>query len=705
MRRHSVAAILSVVALFALTAPAGATAQGDSIEPDLAVTLNGPAETPGRGDTFPLVLEVSNLGAKPASDVTLSAYVPSDLTIEGTEVSTPDMTCATGEWGQFECKLATLEGGASSSVILTVTRTGSRETWVDLWAAGSFEESNWDNNWTGISLAPDRSNPADVQVTVDSTEQPEVGEAFTYVATVTNRGPELARGVTFTQSVSDGADLVSFASSDPSDECTLFEESYEGEDGSAETYTYREVRCTLGNMAFAEQTTITLDVVRNDPHEIWSSAWIQTDSFDDNYENDWADATTAGHPSVTSDLAMTVERPAGLPLVGDDFSYTMTVTNHGPASVGDVVADSWLPDSLSLRAITPTRDGDVCEQTEYQGISCTFGKLAVGESTTVVLDVTRVRARQFWMGGSVWSSNYDPNYENNYVEDQVGPDKSVMADLSVVMDAPKDPAVGSTFDYTVDVTNNGPDQATGVSLTASVPEDAGFVSVTSPDASDVCTLYEETYDEEGMKSAEGDIASYTYREIRCELGTLVPAETASVTVTLQRNSEYELWGSAWAQTASYDNNEENDYGWFGTAGKTAPPCAASDSDDGTYVCAIADSGGSSSGEVSYGIDSKAGKRVMRTGKGNDRITLKVPTNAKRHRKVIINAGKGNDVVNLVIAPGAGRLTIIVKGGGGRDTINAVAPQPGKRFKLRMWGGKGNDTCSSAIGERHRSRSC
>jgi hypothetical protein len=114
---------------------------------------------------------------------------------------------------------------------------------------------------------------------------------------------------------------------------------------------------------------------------------------------------------------------------------------------------------------------------------------------------------------------------------------------------------------------------------------------------------------------------------------------------------------------------------------------------------------SAGADHSYFASSKPGKRVMKTGKGNDNITIRVPRHSKKHRLIIVNAGRGRDTIELAVAPGAGNVTVILKGGAGRDSINVMAPRPGPRFKLRMWGGSGNDSCASAMGDRHHSRAC
>jgi uncharacterized repeat protein (TIGR01451 family) len=60
-------------------------------------------------------------------------------------------------------------------------------------------------------------------------------------------------------------------------------------------------------------------------------------------------------------------------------------------------------------------------------------------------------------------------------------DGSATADLSVTKTDDPDPVTaGSNLTYTVTVTNNGPDAATGVTLTDTLPTGVTFVSATSP---------------------------------------------------------------------------------------------------------------------------------------------------------------------------------------------------------------------------------
>ena len=707
MRRYQVATVLSAVVLVAALVPPAAAQPSPGV--DLTLNVTGPSEALV-GTTFPVVLRVRNVGTEAATNVELTTYLDRALTRDSFATSDPVMSCADGEYSEFACSLPTLAAGGSASLTLTVTRTAARETWVDAWVASSDAESDDGNNYGGLYVEPDRSDPADLGLELFAPDQPEPNENFDYTARLTNFGPKTARSVTYTQSLSDLVEFVSATGSGDDDVCTLYEETYDEEGVEGGPYTYREVRCELGDMPYATQATITITVVRTDPHELWASGWLGSASFDGNYDNDYADISTAGHPSVTSDLAVTVTAPETTPLVGDEFTYTMSVTNFGPAPAPDAVLNTWLPEQLALRAITGGRDGDVCAEDEWGGINCTLATLPSGGTVTFEVAVTRVRAREFWMSVGAWSTNYDPAWENSYYEAEVDADRSNPADVGVRLDGPTDPAVGSNFDYTIGVTNNGPNAANAVALTSAVPEGTEFVSATSTDGTDVCDLYEETYEGEGDKLADGSYEDYTYREVRCDLGTMAASETTTVTLTVTRVSEYEVWNNVWVATASYDGNYTNDYDNLGSSGKRYRDCGSeygSDGGEGGDVIVICDeaSGGKGGGDYASGGSGRVKKRVVHGGSGSDTITVHIPSHSKTRRHLIIKGGKGDDVIKVLFAPGAGNVTVKIKGGGGNDQLKVIAPRPGKRMKVRQIGGTGADVCNSDRLDRKRSWSC
>jgi uncharacterized repeat protein (TIGR01451 family) len=92
--------------------------------------------------------------------------------------------------------------------------------------------------------------------------------------------------------------------------------------------------------------------------------------------------------------------------------------------------------------------------------------------------------------------------------------RDLYADLSVSKTASPEPVhIGQKLTYSILVTNNGPDAATGVSLTDSLPKNAGFGSVTTTQGT--CTL----------KPAK--------QQVTCSLGAMASGATARVTIVVK----------------------------------------------------------------------------------------------------------------------------------------------------------------------------
>jgi uncharacterized repeat protein (TIGR01451 family) len=309
----------------------------------------------------------------------------------------------------------------------------------------------------------------------------------------------------------------------------------------------------------------------------------------------------------------------------------------------------------------------------------------VGETETAIMALTRTKARETWISGWLDSPNYDPDYENDYVELMIEPDTANPADVAVKVEGPIDPEVGSDFTTTATVTNKGPNTAGSVQLHHSISEWMSFVSVTSSDPSDVCELYEETYNDD-----QTDLVSpeepYVYREVRCDLGDMAPTETAKVTVTATRDEAYDLWASVGVETASYDENYENDWSEWNSTGEYG---GCFESNDGKAIACDLDGAAEGRDEVEFTAGGREDSGV-RSGAGDDTVVIDVPTGGKRDRRIVVRAGRGDDHVTVNVAPGATNAVIIVRAGAGNDTVDIDSPHPGKGIRIIVKGGAGRD---------------
>ena len=682
MRRQAFwTAIAAVLVVGLLGVPAGA-----ATGPDLSVGLSGPSGTPGLFESFDVIVSVMNHGTESASEATLGLWTGDALRIDGIHSTDPTDACEETYPGELHCDLGSLAPGAVVSFNFEMTRMISREVWIDAWTDTSSSESDYDDNYAGIQLGPDKSNQADVAVTASAPDQPDVGQEYDSTFTVTDRGPGRAQDVKLDISLPEKNTFVSWSSSDAADTCTLHEETYDEEGFEGGPYVYRSLRCELGTMQFAQQAIITVTQVRDNAYESWAGAYVRTASYDENYDNDWAEMFMGGHPSVTSDLAVTHTAPEETPLVGSDYEVVFNLANTGPVAAPETLFGTYVPDGFELRSISVGGD-HACTEDAWGGITCDLGSLEVGETETVILAMTRTKARETWIYAWLDSPNYDPQYENDYVEFQLNADTSDPADVAVKIEGPLDPEVGSTFTTTSTITNKGPNVARNVEVHHSLPEWSTFESVTSSDPTDVCELHEETYDDEVEAGSSEE--PYVFREVRCDLGDLAVGESTAIQVSAVRVEKYDMWASVWAETASYDENYENDWDEWNSTGEYGYDDCYESGDGKAVACDYAEGGGAANGSIAF----KAGSRrdsTVSAGAGSDTVVVGVPIGGKRERRIVIRAGRGNDDVTVNVAPGARNVVIVVRAGSGNDTVDIEAPRTGAGVRIIVKGGAGRD---------------
>ena len=158
------------------------------------------------------------------------------------------------------------------------------------------------------------------------------------------------------------------------------------------------------------------------------------------------------------------------PNVGTNVTFSISVTNNGPAAAPNVVARDILPTGLDLVSATPSR-GTI---NPANGV-WTIGNMPSGDVVTLTIVATAVEAGPML---NVFGANspdvIDPNLDNNTVE---VPLNAQLADLAVtkVADVPNPPH-GSNVTYTITIINNGPSDASGIVLGDQLPYNQTFIS-------------------------------------------------------------------------------------------------------------------------------------------------------------------------------------------------------------------------------------
>jgi uncharacterized repeat protein (TIGR01451 family) len=191
------------------------------------------------------------------------------------------------------------------------------------------------------------------------------------------------------------------------------------------------------------------------------------------------DLSTA--PQRSADLSLTKTASNSTP--GATASFTVTITNAGPAPVTDARVLDAVPAGLTVTSFTPSQG---TYSTATVGIfpagTWRAGALAVGASATLTMNVDVVGSTPISNTAQVsYSDQFDPDSTpNNSVageDDQASVLVTPSPDLQVAKSANGSFTVGINGSYTITATNIGSASTTGVyTVTDVLPAGLGYVS-------------------------------------------------------------------------------------------------------------------------------------------------------------------------------------------------------------------------------------
>jgi uncharacterized repeat protein (TIGR01451 family) len=462
---------------------ASATTTVDPVA-DLSLTKGDSPDPVLSGQQLTYTLVVHNDGPASAPGTSLSDPLPSGVTFVS---ATPTQGSCVRVGSTVTCALGTIATGANVTVEIKVDAGQPATITNDAGVVSTASDPNSANN--SASATTTVQPVADLGLTKSDSPDPVLaGQLLTYTLGVSNAGPHSATGVTVTDVLPSNSTFDSASASQGS--CSE----------SAGTVT-----CALGTVANAGTASVEIKVRPNNQGTVTNQASVASDAGDLNQSNNSAGAvTTVDH---AADLELTKTDSPDPMLYGQELTYTLTVHNDGPSETSGVALSDSLPAGVTFISATATQGS--CSRSGST-VLCSLGTFADQATATVEIKVTAQTLGTISNQANVLGIVVDPDTANNAAsaDTTVNP----AADLSLTKSDSPDPVqAGELLTYTLGVSNAGPHDATGTTLTDTLP---GGV------------LYESAIPTQGTCSE----ASGT---VTCALGTIANGANASVEVKVR----------------------------------------------------------------------------------------------------------------------------------------------------------------------------
>ena len=419
---------------------------------DLAVTKGANASTVTVGDHVLFTVTVTNAGPNATTGVVVRDVLPTEVTYSSSTPSHGSYDAGSGNWtigAMGDGDSATLKIVANASQVATVTNDASV---IATDVADPTPGNDHASATVQVEAEPTPEAELSLHKSVDDSSV-FVGDTVTFTLRVTNNGRDEVTGVVVVDQLPDGLVFDSIAS------------------GSNATYDpgNRRLVWDVGDLRFGGIETLTYTATATDPGQWENDATVTSAVPDPLPGNNDASATVAV-AERWADLGIFKHGP---PTVspGETIVYTVIVENRGPDDAPNVDVEDWvrIPSNWPLTVTTSTGTHTVTPVTRYgeslQRVDWLVGDLAVGASATMTMaiDVPTTALHRFEIENvaDVSPGGYDPDWGNNHYEVRTSVIKETDLRVSKSVDDAA-PAPGEIVEFTVEVTNDGPDLAYSV---------------------------------------------------------------------------------------------------------------------------------------------------------------------------------------------------------------------------------------------------
>ena len=437
--------------------------------PDVAVTKNGPAQSPADTDVS-YTVQLTNVGPGSATAITLDDNIPAGMTFVSV---TPSATCTdpgVGNGGTITCTVATL--AENDNVVFTIVlhippQTPAGTSFTNIAKISTAGDPNNENDASSATTTtpPPPSSNGGIFKTGPSSAAPDSDVAYTI--TVSNGGPDDSATFSWTDTLPGTMTFVSInQDSGPTMICTP---------GTT-------VTCSANNFpAFTSATfTLTGHIPSGTPAgTTFQNTATVTATNDPSPENN---SSVTSLTVSSAEMAITkVNTGSGTATAGTPFSYTITITNNGPDTATNATWSDPLPPNTTFTSLTqdngPVATTCSTPPPNINGtVTCSWNAFGNGLSAQFTLTITAGNTASVTNTATVSASEFDPNTNNNTASATTTITPS--ADMTITKSGPTSITQGTDINYTITVRNNGPTDAANVVVSDTYPANTTFVSAT-----------------------------------------------------------------------------------------------------------------------------------------------------------------------------------------------------------------------------------
>ena len=461
---------------------------------DLAVTNSGSPNPvlagPGPGNIITYTQNVTNNGPLDALNATFTEATPANTTFQSfNDPVGSGWTCVTpavGGTGSISCTNPDVANAASTTFTLGVavnTAVPSGTVITDVIDATSgTNDAVLANNSATVQTTVGLSTTADLFITNSGTPNPVLaGSNITYTVVVKNNGAATASSVVFSEPIPANTTFVSVVPSPVAGwTCSVVAGTLSCSNPSVAPATSTKFTVILNVGAGTAAGTLITD-----------TATVASSTTDPNPNNNSATSTIVVATAGQADLSITSSAAPNPVTSSNNINYTQIVTNNGPAISGLATFTDTIPTGTTFVSFTPPAGWNCGATIPPVGgtgtISCNIATLAPNAMANfpVVVKVNSGTAPGASISNTAainvpCSAVTDPNCANNSASTSVIVASPTQADVAIVKTASPEPVDQNTnITYTLQVTNNGPAVAQGVTVNDPLPAQVGFTSVST----------------------------------------------------------------------------------------------------------------------------------------------------------------------------------------------------------------------------------